>query len=82
MKRVLDVRPDYDYNSSVEPVASNYYPVTSKISIKDVDKNLRVTVLNDRSQGGSSLSEGDLELMVRLKFICNMLDSSRVSYQI
>lgn len=66
MKRTLNVRSDYEYNSTVEPVASNYYPVTSKITIKDESKNLRVTVLNDRSQGGSSLHEGEIELMVRL----------------
>lgn len=66
MKRTLNLRSDYEYNSTVEPVASNYYPVTSKITIKDESKNIRVTVLNDRSQGGSSLSEGTIELMVRL----------------
>lgn len=64
MERSLFLRPDYDYDSSVEPVASNYYPVTSKITIKDDQKDLRVSVLNDRSQGGSSLNEGELELMV------------------
>lgn len=64
MKRTLNDRVDYQYNSSVEPVSSNYYPVSSKITIHDEVKNLRVTVLNDRSQGGSSLNNGEIELMV------------------
>lgn len=64
MKRNLFLRPDYDYDASVEPIASNYYPVTSKITIEDKAKDLRITVLNDRSQGGSSFNNGELELMV------------------
>lgn len=65
IERKLNYRPTYTYNSSIEPIASNYYPVTSKISIRDEEQNLQVSVLNERSQGGSSLDEGQLELMVR-----------------
>ncbi|KAJ8915810.1 hypothetical protein NQ315_004622 [Exocentrus adspersus] len=58
-------RTDYPYNNdSFEPVTSNYYPVTSKIVIKDESKNLQVAVLTDRSQGGSSLWGGEIELMI------------------
>ena len=32
---------------------------------KDESKGVQFTVLNDRSQGGSSLSDGSVELMVR-----------------
>ncbi|KAL1490679.1 hypothetical protein ABEB36_013334 [Hypothenemus hampei] len=64
IKRRVNYRPTYSYNSSVEPIASNYYPVTSKIVIEDVEQDLRVAVLNDRSQAGSSLEEGQIELMV------------------
>lgn len=66
IKRVVNKRPDYEYDSTVEPVSSNYYPVTSKIVIKDVSKDLEVAVLNDRSQGGTSLNKGEIELMVSL----------------
>lgn len=65
IERKLNYRPTYSYNSSIEPIASNYYPVTSKISIRDQEQNLQVSILNERSQGGSSLDEGQLELMVR-----------------
>lgn len=64
IKRKLNYRPTYTYDSSLEPVASNYYPVTAKISIKDERQNLQVSVLNERSQAGTSLDEGQLELMV------------------
>lgn len=49
-----------------EPVAGNYYPVTTKIAIED-DK-LRLAILTDRAQGGSSIFDGTVELMVNLKF--------------
>lgn len=71
VKRIKDFRPDYDYNARAEPVASNYYPVTSKISIRDETKDLEFAVLNDRSQGGSSLKNGQVELMVSHRDIQN-----------
>lgn len=45
-----------------EKISGNYYPVTAKIAIEDNRK--RFAVLNDRSQGGSSLADGSIELMV------------------
>lgn len=45
-----------------EPVAGNYYPVTTKIAIED--DTHRLAILNDRAQGGSSLYDGTVELMV------------------
>ena len=32
--------------------------------LQDEDKKVQLTVLNDRSQGGTSLSDGEVELMV------------------
>lgn len=63
MKRVRNYRPDYEYTDE-QPVSGNYYPITSKLAIKDEDSGLEVAVLNDRSQGGSSIEDGQLELMV------------------
>jgi hypothetical protein len=48
-----------------ERQSGNYYPVTSRILIRDTARQQEVTVLNDRSQGGSSLNDGQVELMVR-----------------
>lgn len=69
IKRQRNKRYDYEYNSTLEPIASNYYPVTSKIVIKDENQQLQVAVLNDRSQGGSSLKDGEVELMVHRRLL-------------
>ncbi|KAM9241653.1 lysosomal alpha-mannosidase-like [Dugong dugon] len=61
LERRRDYRPTWNLNQT-EPVAGNYYPVNSRIYI--TDGNIQLTVLTDRSQGGSSLSDGSLELMV------------------
>ncbi|KAG0415134.1 hypothetical protein HPB47_007687, partial [Ixodes persulcatus] len=52
-------------NESVYPqsVASNYYPVVSWIYLKDQRRNLQMTVITDRAQGGTSPQQGCLELM-------------------
>ncbi|XP_054162243.1 lysosomal alpha-mannosidase-like, partial [Oppia nitens] len=63
MKRVLNQRPTWNLTIT-EPESGNYYPVNSRIAIKDVKQNVQMTVLNDRSQGGSSLKDGSVELMI------------------
>ncbi|XP_078576535.1 lysosomal alpha-mannosidase-like [Branchiostoma floridae x Branchiostoma japonicum] len=61
LERELNHRLTWKLNQT-EPVAGNYYPVNSRIFIKDNSRQL--TVLTDRSQGGASLKDGSLELMV------------------
>lgn len=53
--------PSFSYTNT-EPIAGNYYPVNSRIYIRDSENQL--TVLTDRSHGGSSLNDGEIELMV------------------
>jgi lysosomal alpha-mannosidase len=65
LERKRNYRPTWDFQVT-EPESGNYYPVTSKILIRDSVKQQEVAVLNDRSQGGSSLNDGQVELMVRL----------------
>ncbi|XP_063925701.1 lysosomal alpha-mannosidase-like isoform X2 [Zophobas morio] len=64
IKRQLNHRNDYSYDPSSSPVTGNYYPVTSKIGIKDETNKFQMAVLNDRAQGGTSLTEGSIELML------------------
>ncbi|XP_066147908.1 lysosomal alpha-mannosidase-like [Euwallacea fornicatus] len=63
LKRVRNFRPTWKLNLS-EPVTGNYYPVTSQISIRDETADMDLAVLVDRAQGGSSLNDGEIELMV------------------
>ncbi|CAH1405830.1 unnamed protein product [Nezara viridula] len=60
LKRKLNHREDWDLHLA-EKVPGNYFPITTDISISDHKK---VTVITDRTQGGSSLADGELELMV------------------
>lgn len=66
MTRVRNYRPTWKLKLDSQRIACNYYPVTSKISIRDDDRNLEAAILTDRAQGGSSLSDGQIELMVRI----------------
>lgn len=59
--RKRNSRPTFEYTDE-EPQAGNYYPVPSKIVLTDGNK--KFSILNDRGQGGSSLDDGDVELMV------------------
>lgn len=57
----------------LEPVSGNYYPVTTKIAIEDDTR--RFALLTDRAQGGSSIDDGSIELMVftDFKFPCMLI---------
>ena len=56
VERRRNYRPDFDIpDYSVEPVTSNYYPITSSMYMEDRETNMRLTILTDRSQGGGSI---------------------------
>jgi len=63
LKRVRDYRPTWHLNQT-EEIAGNYYPVNSRIYIQDEKAGTQFTVLTDRSQGGASIKDGQVELMV------------------
>lgn len=70
VKRVINFRETYNYTNE-EPISGNYYPVTSNILIKDKNpenhnevEDLEFSILSDRAQGGSSLNDGQIEIMV------------------
>ena len=52
--------PWQTYNNNAP---GNYYPVTHAIFIEDEVSDQWMVVMNEHSQGGSSLSEGTVELM-------------------
>ena len=61
-RRVRSSRPTWNLTEH-EPIAGNYYPVNTAIYIEDDMKSLGV--VTDRSQGGSSLTDGCIEIMVQ-----------------
>ncbi|XP_076427922.1 lysosomal alpha-mannosidase isoform X5 [Peromyscus maniculatus bairdii] len=68
LKRRRNHRPTWRL-SRTEPVAGNYYPVNTRIYISD--GHMQLTVVTDRSQGGSSLKDGSLELMVHRRLLAD-----------
>ncbi|XP_055327446.1 LOW QUALITY PROTEIN: lysosomal alpha-mannosidase-like [Paramacrobiotus metropolitanus] len=68
IKRTRNFRPTFEL-SNTEPIASNYYPVVNSIFLEDEEQGNRLTVLTDRPQGGSSLKDGQLELMVHRRLL-------------
>lgn len=61
LKRVRNHRDTWKVDL-LEQIAGNYYPVTAKIAIED--SNMRLAILTDRAQGGTSLVDGSVDLMV------------------
>ena len=71
LKRVRDYRPTWDLKIT-EPVAGNYYPINSKIYIRDEidDSNGRqLTLCTDRTQGGASITDGSIEIMLHRRVL-------------
>lgn len=63
LKRIRNFRPTWKLKLS-EEISGNYYPITSKLAIRDESNDVELAILTDRAQGGSSLQDGELELMV------------------
>ncbi|GAB6018756.1 hypothetical protein CHUAL_000428 [Chamberlinius hualienensis] len=68
LQRIRNYRPTWNVNLA-EPISGNYYPVNSRIYIKDSVKDAQFTVITDRSQGGSSIQDGDIELMLHRRLL-------------
>lgn len=63
-KRVLNHRDTWELHlADWMNVTANYFPVASAIAAQDLSKNLQLTFMNSRTQGGSVLKNGRLELM-------------------
>ena len=68
LERVRNFRPTWKLNVT-EPVSGNYYPVNSRIGVKQSNNNAQLTVLTDRSQGGTSMHDGEVELMLHRRLL-------------
>ncbi|EDW77500.1 uncharacterized protein Dwil_GK24524 [Drosophila willistoni] len=67
MKREKNKRESFDPDLSIQPTSANYYPVTSRISLNDGSR--RMSLLNDRSEAGTSMEDGRLELMLHRRHV-------------
>ncbi|KAL2500188.1 Glycosyl hydrolase family 38 protein [Abeliophyllum distichum] len=66
IKRIRDHRSDWDLEIH-QPIAGNYYPINLGIYLED--GNMEVSVLVDRAVGGSSLVDGQIELMLHRRLL-------------
>jgi len=66
--RKRNYRPTWPLNVT-EPVAGNYYPMNTASYIQDSNANLRLTLINDRSQGCASINDGQIEVMVQRRLL-------------
>ena len=68
IKRQKNHRDTWKYTIT-EPVSGNYYPIASRIIIKDQQQNIQLAVLTDRSQGGGSINDGSMEVMIHRRVL-------------
>uniref|UniRef100_A0A0B7AW15 Alpha-mannosidase n=1 Tax=Arion vulgaris TaxID=1028688 RepID=A0A0B7AW15_9EUPU len=68
LQRQLNYRPTWNLQQT-EPVAGNYFPVNAGIGITSGDAKTLFSVLVDRSEGGTSLNDGDVELMLHRRLV-------------
>ncbi|CAF4688271.1 unnamed protein product [Rotaria sp. Silwood2] len=63
MKRIRDQRDGYRFKQS-EQSAGNYYPLVTGIMIQNAQQDLQMSIITDRAQGGGSIKDGQVEIMV------------------
>lgn len=66
LKRVRDYRSDWVLDVH-EEIAGNYYPLNSGIYLTDNTTDLSILV--DRAVGGSSITDGELEIMLHRRLL-------------
>ncbi|XP_078167734.1 putative alpha-mannosidase At5g13980 [Carex rostrata] len=66
IKRIRDYRSDWELEVH-EPVAGNYYPINLGMYIKD--ESTELSLLVDRAIGGSSIVDGQVELMFHRRLL-------------
>uniref|UniRef100_A0A1I8J3I0 Alpha-mannosidase n=1 Tax=Macrostomum lignano TaxID=282301 RepID=A0A1I8J3I0_9PLAT len=62
LRRVRDYRPTWPLQQT-ENVSGNYYPINSQIFLNQSDGS-SFMVLTDRSEGGGSINDGQIEIML------------------
>eukprot|EP01046_Picozoa_sp_COSAG06_P025525 COSAG06_NODE_2151_length_7467_cov_2.755836_6_plen_207_part_00 len=71
LERTRDERPDYSLNLT-EPQAANMHPIQTAIAVRQHGGGgAKLTVTPDRSQAGTSLVDGQLELLVHRRLLAD-----------
>ena len=72
-ERRLNFNPTYPWNAEhkdTQNISGNFYPVTSAIAIRDSEKKLQATIMNDRAQAGSAdLEKSTIELIQHRRMV-------------
>jgi len=50
-------------------VSGNYYPINTAAYIQDTNKNMQLTIIVDRSEGGTSLVDGQFDVMLQRRLL-------------
>ncbi|KAG6518775.1 hypothetical protein ZIOFF_022256 [Zingiber officinale] len=66
LKRVRDYRADWNLQVT-QPVSGNYYPLN--LGIYSTDGKSELSVLVDRAVGGSSIKDGEIEIMLHRRLL-------------
>ncbi|MQM18748.1 hypothetical protein Taro_051744 [Colocasia esculenta] len=66
IRRIRDYRSDWDLEVN-QPISGNYYPINLGIFMED--NSTEMSVLVDRPVGGSSVLDGQLELMLHRRLL-------------
>ncbi|KAI0491394.1 hypothetical protein KFK09_025654 [Dendrobium nobile] len=66
IKRIRDYRADWELHVN-QPVAGNYYPINLGTYIED--NSTELSLLVDRCMGGSSIQDGQVELMLHRRLL-------------
>uniref|UniRef100_A0A8D8LJC1 Alpha-mannosidase n=2 Tax=Cacopsylla melanoneura TaxID=428564 RepID=A0A8D8LJC1_9HEMI len=66
MKRLRNYRSSWNWTAT-EPIAANYYPITTGVYI--ADKKQRLNVIVDRPEGASSMRNGSVEIMIHRRLL-------------
>ena len=69
IKRVYNLKPEYEPSLIGNMITANYYPINSAIYVQDFDGGERMTILNDRSQGATSREKGEIEIMLHRRIL-------------
>jgi len=66
IRRKRDHRDTWNYEVT-EPISGNYYPLLTNIALED--DYSRMAILVDRAQGGGSIFDGSLEIMIHRRLL-------------